>query len=227
MQSENLNIPVQKNKYQNKNIYFSTKIFISVPKNIFHSKNIYFSTKIFISVQKYLFQYQNIYFSPKIFISVPKYIFQPKNIYFSTKIYISIQKYLFQYKKKKSFPKSRNISQVSLRPAGRREVILSKWRIWMDIQKEANTYYFKKLHIRNYISLLWKVSRYQNPKCNANLEKSLVKSVVLRLRRRKRIEGAWLWWRSTHQDVALLHQERTWRAWLTTCCNFFVNIPLP
>ena len=30
------------------------------------------------------------------------------------------------------------------------------------------------------------------------------------------------------QDVALLHQERTWWAWLTTgtCCNFFVNIPL-
>ena len=128
MQSENLNIPVQKNKYQNKNIYFSTKIFISVPK----------------------------------------YIFQSKNIYFSTKIYISIQKYLFQYKKKKSFPKSINISKVSLRPAGRREVSLSKWRIWMDIQNEATTYYFKKLHIRNYISLLWKVLRYQNPKCDAN-----------------------------------------------------------
>ena len=29
------------------------------------------------------------------------------------------------------------------------------------------------------------------------------------------------------QDVALLHQERTWRAWLTTCGNFLVNIPLP
>ena len=29
------------------------------------------------------------------------------------------------------------------------------------------------------------------------------------------------------QDVALLHQDRTWWAWLTTCCNFFVNIPLP
>ena len=167
MQSENLNIPVQKNKYQNKNIYFSTKIFISVPKNIFQSKNIYFSTKIYISIQKYLFQYQNIYFNPKIFISVPKYILQSKNIYFSTKIYISIQKYLFQYKKK-SFPKSINISKVSLRPAGRREVSLSKWRIWMDIQNEATTYYFKKLHIRNYISLLWKVSRYQNPKCDAN-----------------------------------------------------------
>ena len=29
------------------------------------------------------------------------------------------------------------------------------------------------------------------------------------------------------QDVALLHQEKTWRAWLTTCCKFLVNIPLP
>ena len=45
MQSENLNIPVQKNKYQHKNIYFSTKIFISVPKSICKSINIYFSTK--------------------------------------------------------------------------------------------------------------------------------------------------------------------------------------
>ena len=79
VQSENLNNPVQKNKYQHKNIYFSTKICIPVPKNIFQSKNIYFSTKIYISIQKYLFQY------------------------------------------KKSFPKSINISQVSLRPAGRRE----------------------------------------------------------------------------------------------------------
>ena len=76
------------------------------------------NTKIFISVQKYLFQLKNtcfstkkIYFNPKIFISVPKYIFQSKNIYFSTK---------------KSVPKSINISQVSLRPAGRREVSLSK-----------------------------------------------------------------------------------------------------
>ena len=102
MQYKNLNIPVQKNKYQHKNIYFSTKIFISVPKNICQSKNIYFSTKIHISIQKYLFQY------------------------------------------KKSFPKSINISQVSLRPAGRREVSLSKWRILMNIQKEATTYYFKK-----------------------------------------------------------------------------------
>ena len=89
VQYKNLNIPVQKNKYQHKNI---------------------------ISVQKY-------------FVSVPKYIFQSKNIYFSTK---------------KRFPKSINISQVSLRPAGRREVRLSKWRILMDIQKEATTYYFKK-----------------------------------------------------------------------------------
>ena len=89
MQYKNLNIPVQKNKYQHKNIYFSTKIFIPVPKNICQSKNIYFSTKIYISIQKYLFQY------------------------------------------KKSFPKSINISQVSLRPAGRREVSLSKWRILM------------------------------------------------------------------------------------------------
>ena len=87
MQYKNLNIPVQKNKYQHKNIY-------------------QFSAKIFISVQKYLFQYQKIYVNPKIFVSVPKYIFQSKNIYFSTK---------------KSFPKSINISQVSLRAAGRRE----------------------------------------------------------------------------------------------------------
>ena len=58
MQSENLNIPVQKNKYQHKNIYFSTKIFISVSKNIFQSKNIYFSTK-------FIFQSKNIYFSTK------------------------------------------------------------------------------------------------------------------------------------------------------------------
>ena len=74
---------------------------------------------MFISVQKYLFQYQKIYVNPKIFISVQK----------------------------KSFPKSINISQVSLRPAGRREVSLSKWRILMDIQKEATTYYLKKLQI--------------------------------------------------------------------------------
>ena len=59
---------------------------------------------------------------------------------------MSIQKYLFQYKKK-VFQKSINISQVSLRPAGRREVSLSKWRILMDIQKEATTYYLKKLQI--------------------------------------------------------------------------------
>ena len=58
VQSENLSNPVQKNKYQHKNIYFSTKVFISVPKNIFQSKNIYFSTKIYISIQKYLFQYK-------------------------------------------------------------------------------------------------------------------------------------------------------------------------
>ena len=58
VQSENLNIPVQKNKYQHKNIYFSTKRFISVPKNIFQSKKIYFSTKIYISIQKDLFQYK-------------------------------------------------------------------------------------------------------------------------------------------------------------------------
>ena len=82
VQYKNLNIPVQKNKYQHKNI---------------------------ISVQKY-------------FVSVPKYIFQSKNIYFSTK---------------KRFPKSINISQVSLRPAaGRREVSLSKWRILMVFKKK-------------------------------------------------------------------------------------------
>ena len=76
---------------------------------------------MFISVQKYLIQYKNIYFSTKkymsiqkIFISVPKYIFQSKNIYFSTQ---------------KGFPKGINISQVSFRPTGRREVSLSKWRI--------------------------------------------------------------------------------------------------
>ena len=86
MQYKTLNIPVPKDKYQHKNIYFSTKILISV--------------------QKYLFQYKNTYFSTKIFISVPKYIFQSKNIYFSTK---------------KSFPKSINISQVSLRPAARQQ----------------------------------------------------------------------------------------------------------
>ena len=56
VQYKNLNTPVQKNKYQHKNIYFSTKIFISVPKNLCQSKNIYFSTKIYISIQKYLFQ---------------------------------------------------------------------------------------------------------------------------------------------------------------------------
>ena len=93
---------------------------------------------MFISVQKYLFQYQKTYVNPKIFISVQK----------------------------KSFLKRINISQVSLRPAGRREVSLSKWRILMDIQKEATTYYLKKLQIWNYISLPWKVSRYQN--INAN-----------------------------------------------------------
>ena len=87
VQYKNFNLPVQTNKYQHKNIYFSAKVFTSV--------------------QKYLFQYQKIYFNPKIFISVPKYIFQSKNIYFSTK---------------KSFPKSINMSQVSLRPAGRKEV---------------------------------------------------------------------------------------------------------
>ena len=59
VQSEILNNPVQKNIYQHKNIYFSTK-------------NIYSSTKKYISIQKYLFQYQNIYFNPKIFISVQK-----------------------------------------------------------------------------------------------------------------------------------------------------------
>ena len=58
VQSENLSNPVQKNKYQHKKIYFSTKVFISVPKNIFQSKNIYFSTKKYISIQKYLFQYK-------------------------------------------------------------------------------------------------------------------------------------------------------------------------
>ena len=58
VQYKNLNIPVQKYKYQHKNIYFSIKILISVPKNIFQSQNV---------------------------ISVPKYVFQSKNIYFSTK----------------------------------------------------------------------------------------------------------------------------------------------
>ena len=62
VQSENLNNPVQKNIYQHKNIYFSTKIFISVPKYISQSKNIYFGTKI--------------YFNPKIFIPVQKKVFQ-------------------------------------------------------------------------------------------------------------------------------------------------------
>ena len=52
VQSENLNIPVQKNKYQHENIYFSTKKYISI--------------------QKYLLQYQNIHVNPKIFISVQK-----------------------------------------------------------------------------------------------------------------------------------------------------------
>ena len=117
VQSENLNIPVQKNKHQHKNIYFTTNIFISVSKNVFQSKIIYFSPK-------------------------------------------------------KSFPKSINISQVSLRTAGRREVSLSKWRIWMDIQIEATTYYFKKLQIWNYISLPWKVLRYQN--INANPKNCLI-----------------------------------------------------
>ena len=36
----------------------------------------------------------------------------------------------------------------------------------VDIQKEATTYYFKKLQIWNYIRLPWKVSWYQN--INAN-----------------------------------------------------------
>ena len=58
-------------------------------------------------IQKNRYQHKNNYFSIKIFISVQKYLFQSKNIYFDTK---------------KSFPKSINISQVSLRPAGRREV---------------------------------------------------------------------------------------------------------
>ena len=97
-----------------------------------------------MSIQKHLFRYQNIYFNPKIFISVQK----------------------------KSFPKCINISQVSLRPAGRREVRLSKWQVWMDIQNEATTYYFKKLQIWNYISLPWKVSRYQN--INANPKNRLI-----------------------------------------------------
>ena len=88
-----------------------------------------------------MFQSKNIYFSTQ-------------NIYFNPKIFISVQK--------KSFPKSINISQVSLRPAARREASFSKWRIRMDIQKEATTYYLKKLQIWNYISLPWKVSRYQN-----------------------------------------------------------------
>ena len=51
MQSENLNIPLQK-------ISINTKIFISVPK-------ICFNPKIFISVPKYIFQSKNIYFSTK------------------------------------------------------------------------------------------------------------------------------------------------------------------
>ena len=50
VQYKNLNIPVQKNKYQHKNIYFSTKIFISVPIYM------YFNPKIFISVRKKVFQ---------------------------------------------------------------------------------------------------------------------------------------------------------------------------
>ena len=189
MQSENLNIPVQKNIYQHKNIYFSTKRYISEPKNIFQSKKIYFSSKIYISIQEDLFQYQNIYFNPKIFISIQKSI---------------------------------NIPQVSLRPAGRREVNLSKWRIWMDIQNEATTYYFKKLQIWNHISLLWKVSRYQN--INANPKNRLIECGFtftpaeadrrgMNLMKMKML----LWCIRTELDGT----------WLTTCCNFLVNIPVP
>ena len=61
-------------------------------------RNIYPSTKIFISVQKYLSQYKNIFPSTKIFIPVQKYLSQYKNIFPSTKIFFPVQKYLSQYK---------------------------------------------------------------------------------------------------------------------------------
>ena len=147
----------------------------------------------------------------KIFISVPKYIFQSKNIYFSTQ---------------KGFPKGINISQVSLRPTGRREVSLSNWRIWMDIQNEATTYYFKKLQIWNYISLPWKLSRYQN--INANPENLLTEcGFTFTPAEADRWGMILMKINSSRCCFAASGENLACGAWLTTCCNFFVNIPLP
>ena len=66
-----------------------------------------------------------------------------QNIYFSTKIFVSVPKIFISVQKNVSFPKSINISQVSLRPTSRREVS----HLNVDIQREATTYYFKKLQI--------------------------------------------------------------------------------
>ena len=56
MQYKNINIPIQNNKCQHKDIYFSTKLFATLEKYFFQQKIICFSTKKYTSITKYLFQ---------------------------------------------------------------------------------------------------------------------------------------------------------------------------
>ena len=67
---------------------------IPVQKYIkFQYKNMYSSTKMYIPVQKYVFQYRNMN------IPVQKYVYSStENIYSRTEIYVPVQKYKFQYR---------------------------------------------------------------------------------------------------------------------------------
>ena len=71
----------------------------------FQYKNIYFSTKIFISVQKNLFQYKNIYFSTKVKVSQPKYKHIPS---------VFATRHVRMYKKKRSHTVKSHFKAVRL-----------------------------------------------------------------------------------------------------------------